>query len=838
MDTQLGLSTLEALKELALKGHAVLLSIHQASDSMWARFADDCSIMSKGKCVYSGPTSGLYPKLTSSLANKVESICLMIDQMGSSEEQRVKEPLWTIASGDKYAETPASRGLTTLAKEFWILLKRNFQSTLRTPYTWIARIFASVAVAVLLLLCHADLDDSGYALSFKKAGFFSVLSVYASILPIVVINVFLDRHRLVDREIRTNLYSAAIACFAMLFEEILVTCICGLLLSALPVFAGLSWHPAMVVTLIIILLHAVMSTLCLATAVLIPWPELALVAYCSQCAVSVSGSGMLSAPADLLAPLQQIQWISPIKYACIGMVQTEKGTTQWWNTDKDTWWNTTRCVLMLVLMLVLLTVSTILLFDRSYRRNSTYHKVEYWTTSSLTLQGKNGSVSEVHDADSDRKAELADAYGMCKQPSIAKWIFAIVVSVLLGLSGLLVDSWIWAVIVAIFGFMATVVASFGACTIHRIFYQPDACRGPCEEHLFDAIMLNIARKPYYVQATVGLSEKLSNALILVEMCSILPARYIDSKTQRLRDEGIPMGSTPYDFQPMYQVSRKEDPPKYYQQENLGGQRHESCNDLVERMLCDVLMAVDGDLMDLIECIATVLGRLNRLERDSSSHWQMTKHWLESFGIMALHAHAQIPTNENCADIWAKFRWIHKRLISPVICCVSPLCILIDTWAQECHSRHAGIIVNDVPYIPFLDEYAKYKSASSEQALISNNKPLPVSPLSEPTHTCVSRQRVASCGEQHLEDQEKQTPSNLHDNRTQVARFLRDSGMGAYHEQLTEVLGVTDMRDLAFLEKSDLDALQVSPIKQRRFAASLAKFGIEADACKFGQPGQH
>jgi len=104
-----------------------------------------------------------------------------------------------------------------------------------------------------------------------------------------------------------------------------------------------------------------------------------------------------------------------------------------------------------------------------------------------------------------------------------------------------------------------------------------------------------------------------------------------------------------------------------------------------------------DYAKIAELTAKQLHDVAAFERQCSAHFAMTIHLLESLGFAALHAVTYLKESPQCATLCRRLVGIQIYLVNSGM--------LFDRLAQNCHVRGAGIIVNDVPHIPFLSEYA-------------------------------------------------------------------------------------------------------------------------------------
>ncbi|KAL1504405.1 hypothetical protein AB1Y20_010811 [Prymnesium parvum] len=226
---------------------------------------------------------------------------------------------------------------------------------------------------------------------------------------------------------------------------------------------------------------------------------------------------------------------------------------------------------------------------------------------------------------------------------------------------------------------------------------------PCEEHIADAIMLNRHRRKYYAQVTQNASWKLSFLLTTSER-ALRPTLFVmDRLAARCRRRAAPgskcqnMLTNNHDWYSMGDVQPRERAPKYRKQATAEERR------AMRRALRSFTSICCGGLSCgqfgiVAEEAARALREVDLLEERQQVHWAMVKHVLESCGIMALHSVQYTTENPSCKTLCAFVIFCHLCMLR------SGMIFVFDHWAQECHCKGAAILVNDVPHIPFLEEY--------------------------------------------------------------------------------------------------------------------------------------
>lgn len=214
------------------------------------------------------------------------------------------------------------------------------------------------------------------------------------------------------------------------------------------------------------------------------------------------------------------------------------------------------------------------------------------------------------------------------------------------------------------------------------------------QHLESAIAINEERKPYYAKSTYDISLPLSRQLIAWERALLPFARFMDKLAEPFIEQGIPIVSG--DFVPMEPLPPAAQPPRFRKIasdrscERLEAQlRHvrrymsrkvrKEAYEKASRMAADFLYDLDG------------------LEEQIKSHFAMTRHLVESVAYATLHAPIYIEASEGASEA------LSRRLIMSQLQSLR-LCLRFDQLAQASHVQGAGILVNDLPHIPFLTEW--------------------------------------------------------------------------------------------------------------------------------------
>lgn len=232
--------------------------------------------------------------------------------------------------------------------------------------------------------------------------------------------------------------------------------------------------------------------------------------------------------------------------------------------------------------------------------------------------------------------------------------------------------------------------------------------GHFELHLIEAIAINSERQAYYRQKTQGKSKWLSWLLIWSERMTLALARYFDKSARPFNERGIAVVEA--DFVSMADIKPVETAP-IYQGIATAAQRKQVLMWLKQLQKQAKPALKQGNYQQVADLTAQKLQQLHDYEQQTACHYAMTIHLLESLGFAALHAVQYIEQD-------AQVETLCRRLVAIQVLLLTGG-IFYDRLAQPCHAQGAGILLNDVPVIPFLTEYHALKPHPSTPVVDHN-----------------------------------------------------------------------------------------------------------------------
>jgi len=216
------------------------------------------------------------------------------------------------------------------------------------------------------------------------------------------------------------------------------------------------------------------------------------------------------------------------------------------------------------------------------------------------------------------------------------------------------------------------------------------------EHLRDAIVINSERKGLYARISANRSLWVSWPLILLEKATIMIAWWIDRKAARFQKMGIPIVAN--DFVPMEPLPCYDTPPIYCK--GAGKQiLRQIAKDLKNYRKSINVYVNNGDFLAAAKISYGVLQHIRQMEKKHHYHFAMTRHLIESIGFAVLHAPQYAKASGNATVP------LSKMLARIQIFALSGG-LWLDKQAGAIHQMGIGILVNDVPLIPFEEEFKK------------------------------------------------------------------------------------------------------------------------------------
>lgn len=237
-------------------------------------------------------------------------------------------------------------------------------------------------------------------------------------------------------------------------------------------------------------------------------------------------------------------------------------------------------------------------------------------------------------------------------------------------------------------------------------------RGAFYQHLSDAIALNTRRRPYYACRTGGRSRALSTMLIAAERALLPFAALVDAWALPFQREGVPIVRS--DFVSMDGATPADTPPRHAATMTTA-HRTQLLARLRRWRRTVITSLLHTDLEAVCKTSHALLVALDGFERAWRVHVAMCRHLVESAALAALHGiDYAAATNGRTYGL--------TRVLVGGQAAVATWAVHLDERAQALHRDGVGILVNDLPPIPFRREW----TFSGTDAGVTNEQgpPLP------------------------------------------------------------------------------------------------------------------
>jgi len=214
--------------------------------------------------------------------------------------------------------------------------------------------------------------------------------------------------------------------------------------------------------------------------------------------------------------------------------------------------------------------------------------------------------------------------------------------------------------------------------------------GKFQNHFKEAIIVNKERKKFYSNQTKGKSKKLSNILLFFSYFLLPITIFIDKKALKFNKLGIPIIEN--DFVSLENIKPKTSPPLYQSELKLSDLKIflKSLKKFKNQINYEIKK---NNFIEICRLISKIILNINEFENEKKIHLALYKHIYESIGFAAHNAIEYSKFNNNDALKLSK-KLIKIQLLGLIL---SPY---IDKIANKLHQTGCGILVNDIPDIPF------------------------------------------------------------------------------------------------------------------------------------------
>lgn len=231
-------------------------------------------------------------------------------------------------------------------------------------------------------------------------------------------------------------------------------------------------------------------------------------------------------------------------------------------------------------------------------------------------------------------------------------------------------------------------------------------------HVLDAIRVNKQRRPNYEARAGRIARRASDLLIRTEYACLPFALVFDRRGKRFNEVGIPIVRG--DFVSMDAIGNPDDPPTYTNRAGRGDVEAVRA-ELDEYRQCLKHSARHFDFEQAARDTAQTLTTVAERETRCGAHFVMVRHLLESIGFAAVNA-------IRFAELSAGKTLLLSRDLLMFETRGLRTAVALDRRAQAVHALGVGIIVNDLPPIPFPAHQDRHQDVDGTPAVGERGDP--------------------------------------------------------------------------------------------------------------------
>jgi len=213
-------------------------------------------------------------------------------------------------------------------------------------------------------------------------------------------------------------------------------------------------------------------------------------------------------------------------------------------------------------------------------------------------------------------------------------------------------------------------------------------------HVVNAMQINFVRGISYCRMTGGRSLLITIPLIMFEAMTGIVLGFYDIWGKWFNREGISIIQG--DYMPMSIAKPMDAPLRFTGQAPKVA--FQDINKAVRRYQREAISAtLSGDFHGVAVRTKELILGIMSIEDETESLFPMHRHLLESIGFAAVNGITYHKQSEGRTSLLSKC-FILTQVMGLNLYCP------FDSLAQVCHGYGAGILENDVPYIPFLERF--------------------------------------------------------------------------------------------------------------------------------------
>lgn len=216
-------------------------------------------------------------------------------------------------------------------------------------------------------------------------------------------------------------------------------------------------------------------------------------------------------------------------------------------------------------------------------------------------------------------------------------------------------------------------------------------------HTISALKVNSKRKKYYASLTNGSSKFITFILNCFSIIMLPITFFVDIYANKFIKKGVKILQN--DFVELTEINLKT---KAVERTNaFSNDVYKQVDNIRKNYISAIRKSLrKKELFDVCILSAEFLQNISLVEIENNCNIPMTKHIVESIGFNALHG------IKYSKQSYGKTLKLSIFLIRLHVCGLLNSLKLIDKPSQKFFSKGVGIVINDIPKIPFLDELNK------------------------------------------------------------------------------------------------------------------------------------
>lgn len=227
---------------------------------------------------------------------------------------------------------------------------------------------------------------------------------------------------------------------------------------------------------------------------------------------------------------------------------------------------------------------------------------------------------------------------------------------------------------------------------------------PFTHHTKSAIKVNKNRKKYYSDLTNGKSKSITFLLNTLSYLMLPIIFFIDISAKRFTQKGIKILEN--DFIELSEINQKDKSVEKLDIINFENYNYVN-NKRINYIKSVKALLKTQNLLEICHKSSDFIESIEKIEKKGNCNIPMTKHIVESIGFNVLHG-IEYSKQSN-----GKTLHLSNLIIRLHILGLNNSLNWIDKKCQVFFQNNVGIVINDIPSIPFVTEWKNFKNEYKE-----------------------------------------------------------------------------------------------------------------------------